>query len=74
MKYSCKRYGITIWSTEIDITKMRPTDLFAIAQDVFDKDGTRLQNKQVATKLLALGKTEVEITKHPKYAYTLTAK
>ncbi len=74
MKHSYKRLGITIWSNEIDITKMRPTDLFAIAQDIFDKDGPRLANKQVAAKLLALGKTEAEIIKHPNYAYTCTAK
>lgn len=74
MKTTYTKLGITFFSTERDVKQIRPMDLFAMAQDIFDKDGARLENKDVAKKLKEMGKTEVEIIADPKYKYTLTAK
>jgi hypothetical protein len=74
MKTTYTKLGITFFSTERDVKQIRPMDLFAMAQDIFDKDGARLENKDVAKKLKKMGKTEVEIIADPKYKYTLTAK
>lgn len=74
MKTIYTKLGITFFSTERDVKQIRPMDLFAMAQDIFDKDGARLENKDVAKKLKKMGKTEVEIIADQKYKYTLTAK
>jgi len=74
MKTTYTKLGITFFSNEVDVKQVRPMDLFAIAQDIFDADGARLENKQVTSKLKKLGKIDIEIVKHPKYKYTLTAK
>ena len=74
MKTTYTKLGITFFSTERDVNKIRPMDLFAIAQDIFDKDGARLENKDVAKKLKKMGRTEVEIIADPKCKYTLKAK
>jgi hypothetical protein len=74
MKTTYTKLGITFFSTERDVKQIRPMDLFAMAQDIFDKNGARLENKDVAKKLKKMGKTEVEIISDPKYKYTLTAK
>jgi len=74
MKTTYTKLGITFNSTVIDVRQFRPMDLFSIAQNIFDTDGERLSNKLVASKLIELGKTEIEIIIDPKYAYTLTAK
>ena len=74
MKTTYTKLGITFYSSEKDVKQIRPMDLFAIAQDLFDKDGERLANKDIAKQLIKMGKTEVEIIDDPKYKYTLTAK
>ena len=74
MKTTYTKLGITFFSNDIDVKQVRPMDLFAIAQDIFDVDGARLENNQVANKLKKIGKINIEIVKHPKYKYTLTAK
>jgi len=74
MKTTYTKLGVTFFSTERDVKQMRPMDLFAIAQDIFDIDGERLDNKDIAKKLIKMGKSEVEIINHPKYWYTLTAR
>lgn len=74
MKTTYTKLGITFFSTERDVKQIRPMDLFAIAQDIFDKDGARLGNKDIAKKLIKMGKSEVEIIADPKYKYTLTAR
>lgn len=74
MKTTYTKLGITFFSTQRDVKQIRPSDLFAIAQDLFDANGARLQNKEVAKKLINMGRSEVEIVAHPKYKYTLTAK
>jgi hypothetical protein len=73
MKTSYTKLGITFISSEIDVNSIRPMDLFAIAQDIFDTDGERLESKSIAKKLKTIGKTEVEIINHPKYK-SFTAK
>jgi len=50
MKTTYTKLGITFFSTERDVKQIRPMDLFAIAQDIFDKDGARLENKDIAKK------------------------
>ena len=74
MKTTYTKLGVTFFSTERDVKQMRPMDLFAIAQDIFDTDGERLDNKDIAKKLIKMGKSEVEIINHPKYWFTLTAR
>lgn len=74
MKTTYTRLGITFWSNDVDVKQVRPMDLFAIAQDIFDADGARLENGKVAAKLKKIGKTSVEIVRHPKYKFTLTAR
>lgn len=74
MKTTYTKLGITFYSSEKDVKQIRPMDLFAIAQDLFDEDGERLENKDIAKQLIKMGKTEVEIIDDPKYKYTLTAK
>lgn len=74
METTYTKLGITFFSTERDVKQIRPMDLFAMAQDIFDKDGVRLENKDIAKKLKEMGKTEVEIISDPKCKYTLTAK
>jgi hypothetical protein len=74
MKTTYTKLGITFFSTERDVKQIRPMDLFAIAQDIFDENGARLENKDIAKKLKKMGKTEVEIISDTRYKYTLTAK
>lgn len=74
VKTAYTKLGITFFSTERDVKQIRPMDLFSIAQDIFDKDGARLENKDIAKKLIKMGKSEVEIIADPKYKYTLTAR
>lgn len=74
METSRIKLGIRFFSTEVDVTRIRPMDLFAIAQDMFDCDGERLGNSEVALELKRLGRTDVEIVMDPKYKYTLTVK
>ena len=74
MKTTYTKLGITFFSIERDVKQIRPMDLFAIAQDIFDKDGARLDNKDIAKKLIKMGKSEVEIIDDPKFWCTLTAR
>jgi len=74
MKTTYTRLGITFWSNDVDVKQVRPMDLFAIAQDIFDADGARLENGKVAAKLKKMGRASIEIVRHPKYKFTLTAK
>ncbi len=68
-----KLQGITFKSNQFELNVFRPMDLFAIAQNIFDMDGERLPNKLVATKLLKMEKTEVEIIKDPQNKFQFQA-
>ena len=65
--------GITFKSSQVELNVFRPMDLFAIAQNIFDMDGERLHNRLVATELLKMGKTEVEIIRDQKNKFQFQA-
>ena len=74
MKESRSKLGISFFSDEINISELRLMDLFAMAQDIFDREGTRLENREVAKILKGMGKTKVEIIRDSEYVASMTAR
>jgi len=63
MLYTYKRLGITFNSDDVDLSKIKPMDLFAIAKNLFNSDGLKMENRLISEELNKINKTTIIIKK-----------
>jgi hypothetical protein len=63
MVFTYKRLGITFNSDDVDLSKIKPMDLFAIAKNLFNSDGLKMENRLISEELNKINKTTIIIKK-----------